>query len=51
MWNDSLSKPDAWAVWQGYILKETEEARLKAERAAMRAARKQVIGARVFPDV
>ena len=45
--NDCLCKPDAWAAWQGYILKEAEEARLKAERAA----RKQVVGARVFPDV
>jgi hypothetical protein len=51
MRNDSLCKLDAWAVWQGYILKEAEEARLKAERVAKRAARKQVIGARAFPDV
>ena len=51
MRNDCLCKPDAWAVWQGYILKEAEEARLKAERATKRATRKQVIGERAFLDV
>ena len=25
MRNDCLCKPDAWAAWQGYILKEAEE--------------------------
>jgi len=51
MQNDCLCKPDAWAAWQSYILKETEEARLKGERAAKRTARKQVVGAIVFQDI
>jgi len=50
MRNDCLGKPNAWAAWQDYILKEAEEARLKADRAAKRAARKQVVGARVLPN-
>ena len=29
MRNDCLYKPDAWAAWQGYILREAEEARLR----------------------
>jgi hypothetical protein len=50
MRNECVSKPDAWGEWQGCISKEAEEARLKAERAAKHAARKQGIGALVFPD-
>ena len=51
MRNDCLCQPDAWAAWQGYNLKEAEEERRKAGHAAKRAARKQVVGARVFRDV
>jgi hypothetical protein len=51
MQNDCMRNLDAWAAWQGILLKELEESSLEVERAAKLAGRKQfVVGQHMTKD-